>query len=170
MSGPPVACRWLPELAAGYLREFPECKPVQRGSVWGYLYERKEGRTSVGFFAGFLTARPRGAPRSSPTPLEPPACAIFAYVKPAGSPLHRKLIAQPGSLFRRSFELLTKYTTRRPRFEFSEKGPWALIRHAPLAGFPAGDREKYARNFFVETLALVVRSNLPAKLGSAPLR
>lgn len=170
MKRPPVACGWLPGLAASYLREFPECKPVESGGLWGYRYERTEGRARVGFFAGFLTARPRGAPRSSVTPLEPPECAIFAYVQPTGSPLHRGLIGREASLFRRSFELLTKYTARRPRFEFSEKGPWALIRHTPLAGFPAGDREKYARNFFVETLALVVRSNLPAKLGSAPLR
>lgn len=170
MKRPPVSCAWLPELAAGYLREFPECKLVESGGLWGYLYERKKGRTSVGFFAGFLTARPRGAPRASPTPLQPPECAIFAYVQPAGSRLHRRLVGREASLFRRSFELLTKYTARRPRFEFSEKGPWALIRHTPLAGFPPGDCEKYARNFFVETLAVVVRSNLPGKLGTAPLR
>lgn len=94
---------------------------------------------------------------------------MFAYVRRPGSPLHRRLVRQPGSPFRRAYELLTKYTNRRPRFEFHERDWRALVRHAPLAAFPAGEEEKYARNFFMETLALLVRSGLPEKLASLPV-
>lgn len=81
-------------------------------------------------------------------------------------PLHRKLVRQAGCPFRCAYELLTKYTSRRPRFEFDESDWRALVRHTPLAAFPAGEEEKYARNFFMETLALLVRSGLPEKLAS----
>lgn len=91
---------------------------------------------------------------------------MFAYARPSRSALHNKLVRDAGSPFRRAYELLTKYTNRRPRFEFHEKDWRALVRHVPLAAFPAGEEEKYARNFFMETLALFVRSGLTEKLAS----
>ena len=95
---------------------------------------------------------------------------MFAYMGPPRSALHRKLVRDAGSPIRRTYELLTKYTNRRPRFEFHEKDWRVLMRHVPLAAFPAGEEEKCARNFFMETLALVVRSGLPEKLASLPVR
>jgi hypothetical protein len=160
---PPIACPWLQELAAGYLRQHTTVYPQAGAGLWGYSFEREQGRRKIGFFAGFLTG---GAGKRVPASasLTRPECAVLAFAHPVGSALHRRLVREPGSLFRRSFELLTKYTNRRPRFEFHEKEVSALIRHLPLAAFPRRQREKYARNFFVETLALLVRSGLPSKL------
>lgn len=94
---------------------------------------------------------------------------MFAYVRPPRSALHRRLVRDAGSLLRRAYELLTKYTNRRPRFEFHETDWRVLVRHVPLAAFPEGEEEKYARNFFTETLALLLRSGLPEKLAVLPV-
>lgn len=164
MARPPIHCVWLRELAAGYLRAYASIHPQRRGGLWGYFFEPEGSRGERGFFAGFLTGRSRDARDSSFLRLQPPECAVFAFVSPATSPLHEHLVRRQGSLFRRSYELLTKYTARRPRFEFHERAGPALVRHAPLAEFPPRQREKYARSFFMEALALLVRSGLPDAL------
>jgi hypothetical protein len=158
----PISCPWLRELAAGYLRDYTAIRPGEGGGLWGYFYETDRSRAQAGFFAGFLTAQ------RSPFLLEPPECAVFAFARPVGSRLHRRLVCEPKSPFRRSFELLTKYTNRRPRFEFHETEWSALIRHQPLAAYPRQEWEKYARNFYMETLALLVRSGLPRQLLHPP--
>lgn len=157
------------DLAAGYLRQYETIRSEQRAGVWGYVYVRESGRRQVGFFVGFLTAASRKSSRPSRLELQVPECAVFALVRPARSRLHRRLVRESGSPFRRGFELLTKYTLRRPRFEFYEEDWRALIRHVPLAAFPVGEEEKYARNFFMESLALIVRSGLPERLFHVPL-
>lgn len=169
MVRPPISCPWLAELAAGYLREFGIPLPVRRKSLWGYEFARRRGGCKLGFFVGLLTP-PRGRAAAFPSSqARTPECGVFAFVRPVASRLHGRLVQREASLFRRSYELLTKYTNRRPRFEFHEESGAALIRHVPLAEFPARRRELYARNFFMETLALVVRSGLAAKLGRVRL-
>ncbi|MBI2956045.1 MAG: hypothetical protein HYY26_01910 [Acidobacteria bacterium] len=157
---PPVACSWLEGLAAGYLRDYRSISREERRGVWGFRFEAGGRPPQAGFFAGFAV----GTLGRLGLALTPPECLVFAYVRPAASPLHRRLVRPPGSLFRRSYDLLTKYTGRRPRFEFHEKGEVALLRHVPLALFPPQEQEKYARNFFIESLTLLVRSGLPAAL------
>ncbi len=151
-------CPWLEELAGGYLREYAVITAERRGGLWGFTLQGKKTRQGAGFFVGFLTSKRTGLS------LYPPECGVVAYVRPARSKLHQELVREPGSVFRRSYELLTKYTNRRPRFEFRENDWVALLRHQPLAAFPPDEEEKYARNFFMETLALLARSGLPAKL------
>lgn len=136
-------------------------KPLHERGLWGYQLESRGARGRYGFFVGFILAP--GRKPGTRQPPELPECAAFAYARPQ---LHRKLVRDAGSPFRRAYELLTKYTNRRPRFEFNEKDWRALVRRVPLAAFPAGDEEKYARNFFMETLALFVRSGLTEKLAS----
>ncbi len=147
------------ELAAGYLRGFTS-EPENEKSRWGYAFVPRRGQ-QAGIFVGFLTAASarRGEPK-----LEPPECAVFAFVRPAASPLHRQLVRGKQSLFRQTYERIIKYTARRPRWEFFERGELVLARHVPLAAFPLDELEKYARNFFIETLSLLVRSGLPAAL------
>jgi len=165
VSRPPIDCSWLEEVAAGYLRHFGRGRRDERGGLWGYNFARRRHRAQAGFFIGFLLELPRQAPKTTLPPLHPPECAVFAFVRPAGSALHREWVRAAGGPFRRAFQLVTKYTVRRPRFEFYERDWQALLRHAPLAAFPAGEEEKYARNFFMETLAILVRSGLPEKLA-----
>ncbi len=89
---------------------------------------------------------------------------MFAFGRPATSALHHKLVRGKQSLLRETFQRVVKYTPRRPRWEFFERGEVVLVRHVPLAAFPLDDQEKYARNFFIETLSLLVRSGLPVSL------
>lgn len=164
MPPPPIPCPWLPELAEGYLRAFSKVSPLRRAGLRGYSLESRQALRGVGFFVGFLTDKPSRPTGLASASLQPPECVVLAYVRPAGGRLHRRLVCRPTGLFRRSFELLTKYTARPPRFQF-QKSSWAsLTRHVPLSTFPSGEREKYARNFFEESLALIVRSGLPREL------
>ena len=167
MNSSPLECPWLRELAAGYLRGFKSF-PGQTKERWGFCFVLKGARQpapmqsgQAGIFVGFLTAAPRG--KEAPA-LNPPECVVGAFVRPARSALHKKLVAAKGSLFRLSYQRVAKYTARAPRWELRERAELALARHAPLAAFPADDAEKYARNFFIESLALLVRSGLPAAL------
>jgi hypothetical protein len=167
MPRPPIACPWLPELAEGYLRAYSRVSPLRRAGLWGFSVESQAAPRGAGFFVGFLTGKVSRSAGLAPASLHLPECVVLAYVRPAGSSLHRRLVRRPKSLFRRGHELLTKYTARPPRFQFQETSWAVLARHAPLSAFPSREREKYARNFFKETLALLVRSGLPRRLLQA---
>ena len=91
-----------------------------------------------------------------------PECGVGAFARPE---LRRKLVGAKESVFRLSYGRVMKYTTRRPRWELRERAELALARHEPLEAFPADDVEKFARNFFIESLAVLVRSGLPAALS-----
>lgn len=160
----PIPCDWLPELTEGYLRAYTRVTPERSDGLWGYRLESRDAYRGAGFLVGFVTGRTRGTAALAAKTLELPACVVCAYVRPASSPLHRKLVRRPESPFRFAFQRLTKYTARRPRFELREKAWSALSRCQPLSAFPPGEEEKYARNYFTETLVLVVRSGLPRDL------
>ncbi len=160
-SRPPVACAWLRQLAAGYLLGPWKLSSHHKNGLWGYTFERRQGRARVGFFVGFLTGKARVL---AWTQASPPECLVFAFAHPVSSPLHQQLVEQEGSVFRRAYELLTKYTVRRPRFVFDPQQRAAIARHVPLAQFPPRERAKYARNFFIESLTILVRTRLPAIL------
>jgi hypothetical protein len=151
-------------LAEGYLRAFSKVSPLRRAGLRGYSLESRQAPRGVGFFVGFLTGKPSKTTGLASASLQLPECVVLAYVRPAGRSIHRRLVSRPTSLFRRSFELLTKYTARPPRFQFQENSSAVLARHIPLSTFPSGEQEKYARNFFRESLALIVRSGLPREL------
>jgi hypothetical protein len=160
---------WLRELAAGYLRGF-KCSPEQTEERWGYCFVPKRALQQAppkvgqaGIFVGFLTAAPRGTKDSGLT-LHLPECVAGAFVRPVRSALHKKLVGRNRGLFRVSHQRIAKYTPRAPRWELRERVELALARHVPLAALPEDDAEKYARNFFIESLALLVRSGLPAAL------
>jgi hypothetical protein len=171
----------LRELAAGYLRGF-ESFPEQTEERWGYCFVLKGARQQAptssgqaGIFVGFLTPAPRKRGKDEGASYDLPECVVAGFVrpfgpsrgaqgKPARSALHRKLVGTKASLFRITHQRVAKYTPRAPRWELRERAELALMRRAPLAAFPAQDVEKYARNFFIESLALLVRSGLPAAL------
>jgi hypothetical protein len=161
MPRPPIACPWLPELAEGYLRPYSRVLPLRRAGLWGFSLESQEGPRGAGFFVGFLTGKVSRSAGFAPASLHPPECIVLAYARPAGSGLHRRLVRRPKSLFRRGHELLAN------RFQFQETSWAVLARHVPLSAFPPREQEKYARNFFKETLALLVRSGLPRRLLQA---
>ncbi|MFQ5724294.1 MAG: hypothetical protein ACE5G6_07345 [Terriglobia bacterium] len=159
----------MEELSAGYLPQF-RVAPERRRALWGYSFRRAGENDRAGIFVGFLLREPNWARGPFAPAFNPPECAVFAFVEPAEGKLHQRWVRAPGSLFRCRYELLTKYTARPPRWEFREAQGPALARRVALAAFPRRERAKYARNFFMESLALLLRSGLPGKLAEAVSR
>jgi len=165
---------WIPALATPYLAGFA-ARREPHGALRGCWFSRSASRQRnqssprlasrgrLGFFVGFLS-RPEGIRLLK---LEPPECLIFAFVLPVGGSLHRRLVREPESLLRWTFEYIRWLTHRPPRFEFYERELPALVRHCPMREWPDDRREHYARNYFVETLALLVRSGLVRRFREA---
>lgn len=162
---PPLACSWLRPLAEGYLGPFEVRRRTSTG-LWGHFFERRVSRIRTGIFVGFLTGRSRLFRHLN---AQPPECVVAAFVQPPSSSAHDRLVRRSGSLFRQSYGLLDRYTPTRPRFEFREEAAAAIARHVPLTSFPGRLRARYARNFFIETLALLVRTRLPDYLRAERL-
>jgi hypothetical protein len=158
------AVEWIREVARPYLKGL--APSLERGSALrGYRFACPAGRGGkerLGVFAGFLL-KSDGYEYLKP---EPPECLVFAYVDPAGGPLHERLVREPESLFRKTHGFIAWLTHRPPRFQFSETGAAALVRHLPLENWPEGRHGHYARNFYIETLAWLVRSGLVQRLAA----
>jgi hypothetical protein len=120
----------------------------------------------IGFFVGYLI----DSAEFAFLPCAAPECAVFAFVQPARSAVHRRLIQCDDALVRRTFTYIRWLTHRPPRFQFFERELPALIRHRPLSDFPAERHEHFSRNFFIETLAWLVRSGLVRKLSEEAAR
>jgi hypothetical protein len=170
--------RWIRDLAKPYLRGL---KPVaERGGAldgWWFLraapgapatpagLPSARRRPAMGIFVGFLNDE-SGFEYLSPTP---PECLAFAFVHPVGGPLHRRMIAGAGAPLRETFTYIRWLTHRPPRFQFFDSELAAMVRHATLREWPEERREHLARNFFIETLAWLVRSGLVRRLAAEPL-
>ncbi len=152
---------WIRPLAVPYLRGF-RARAQRRGSLRGYWFEapRARGGARRGFFVGYLIA----ADDFGFLDPQPPECLVFAYVAPAGSTLHRRLVRAPQSLLRKTFAYIRCLTHRPPRFAFFEEHLPALIRHRSMRDWPEEKNEHFSRNFFIETCAWLVRSGLVRKL------
>lgn len=96
--------------------------------------------------------------------LAPPEAAVFVYFGAVGSFLHGEIVAREGSLLRKTAEYIGWLTHRPPRFVFFDDREIVLARHTSMKAWPAGKHAHFSRNFFIETLAWLVRSGLVAKL------
>lgn len=163
---------WIRALAQPYLRGYRARAAAPGEGVQGWWFlapagagKRNAGRSGaaprIGFFAGYLT----DAARFAFLPCRAPECGVFAFVEPHDSSAHRRLVQREDALLRRTFTYIRWLTHRPPRFQFFESELPALVRHRPLSDFPAGRHEHFARNFFIETLAWLVRSGLVRKLA-----
>jgi hypothetical protein len=65
---------------------------------------------------------------------------------------------------RKTFEYIRWLTHRPPRFAFEEEAYAAMTRHTSMRDWPQGKYEHFSRNFFIESLAWLVRSGLVRKL------
>jgi len=133
--------------------------PPARGSARD---ARRSPRVSAGFFAGFV-ADSSGLAFLNP---QPPECVVFCFVEPVGSTFHRRLVEEPESLVRRTAEYIRWLTHRPPRFEFFAGEPAALVRHTSMREWPRSKHQHLSRNFFIETLAWLVRSALVRRLAA----
>ncbi len=163
---------WIRALAQPYLRGY---RPVseKRGSLRGYWFlhprsnqpKRAASSPAAGFFVGYLVA----ANDQEYVNPAPPECLVFAFVEPPGKALHRRLVATSDSLLRKTAAYIRWLTHRPPRFAFFEDERTALVRHQSMREWPREKCEHFSRNFFIETLAWLVRSGLVRKLLADPL-
>lgn len=166
---------WIRPLAEPYLRGYDAV--VQRsGSLRGYWFispvgkRRREPRghkasspgpvAGRGFFVGYLVC---GDGFSFLAP-EPPECLVFAFVAPVGGKLHSRLVRQPGGSVRKMVEYIRWLTHRPPRFALFDDRLPAVVRHQSMRGWPRAAYRHLSRNFFIETLAWLVRSGVVRKL------
>lgn len=167
---------WIRALATPYLQGYKPVR-VSDGSLDGFWFCTPPQRTSVrlvrsksgmppsrgqssGFFVGYIES----ADAFSFLSLEPPECAVFVWVHPVAGTLHRRLVRPKGSLLRSTFEYIRWLTHRPPRFVFHDSELPAMARHQSMRGWPVPKRKHFSRNFFIETLAWLVRSGLVRKL------
>lgn len=121
-------------------------------------------KPEAGFFVGYIV-REGALAELEPVP---PECIAGAFIAPVGGALHRQLVGAPDSLFRGIFTYIGWLTHRRPRFVFCEEGQLTLVRHASMREWPAAKHHHLSRNFFIETLAWLVRSGLVKRLLALP--
>jgi hypothetical protein len=176
-----LARPWVRTLAAPYLRGYRSASQ-RTGSLRGFWFvhpssvlakaakKRVAGdfafESAVGFFVGYLVAE-EGFQSLKPAP---PECLVFAFAAPVGGDLHRTLVTERGSLVRRTFDYIRLLTHRPPRFVFQENQIAAMLRHHSMRDWSPHDCDHLSRNFFIETLAWLVRSALVRKfLEESPL-
>ena len=135
----------------------------RRGALRGYRFLARRGAgvgMRCGFFVGYLLRDTQFEflqPRS-------PECIVFAFLEPVGGASYRRLVVAEGSLLRRTAEYIRWLTHRPPRFACFADQSVVLVRHFPMRGWPDDKQEHYSRNFYIETLAWLVRSGLVRKL------
>lgn len=179
MRGAPVAIDWIRPLATPYLRGY-RAYPQRRGSLRGFWFAHpvarepartpvavkaaKSGKpskeTALGFFVGYLE-EPAGYEYLRP---QLPECLVFAFVDPAAGAAYRRLVTEQGSLLRKTFEYIRWLTHRPPRFEFYEGQVAVMVRRQSMREWPVEKYEHLSRNFFIETLAWLVRSAVIRRL------
>ncbi|HXZ13972.1 MAG TPA: hypothetical protein VEG64_16425 [Candidatus Sulfotelmatobacter sp.] len=95
---------------------------------------------------------------------QPPKCLAFVFLSPPGGPLHIRLVQENGSLIRKTFDYIRLLTHRPPRFAFQDAELAAMTRHQSMRESPMEKYEHFSRNFFIESLAWLVRSGIVRKL------
>jgi hypothetical protein len=153
---------WIRTLAAPYLRGYRAVPETHQG-LRGYRFLAPGANASGarrGFFVGYLLVT---ASHAFLQP-QPPECLVFAFVEPVGSATYRRLVSAEGSLLRRTAEYIGWLTHRPPRFALFENRDTVLTRHFSMREWPPEKYQHYAGNFFIETLAWLVRSGLVRKL------
>jgi hypothetical protein len=155
---------WIRTLAAPYLQGYRAVLET-RGGLRGYRFLAPGAsgtRARRGFFVGHLID-PADHQFLRP---QPPECIVFAFIEPVSSASYRHLVTEEGSLLRRTAEYIGWLTHRPPRFALFESRDAVLIRHFSMQGWPPEKHQHYSGNFFIETLAWLVRSGLVRKLIS----
>ena len=157
----PPNTAWIRRLAEPYLRGYRP-RAQSRGPLRGYWFLAPRANSQTGFFVGFLV-NARGF--SFLMPLVP-ECLIFSFVRPVGCAAHLRLVARRGALLPKTFEYIRWLTHRPPRFEFHERQLTAMVRNTSMSDWPSRKQAHLSRNFFIETLAWLVRSGLVRKLSA----
>jgi hypothetical protein len=173
-------CEWIRALAEPYLRGY-EPRRERGASLEGYRFfapgsaalrrgirsaSAARPSAAAGFFVGYLV----GDRAFSFLRAACPECLVFCFIEPAGGELHRRLVRDPASLLPSTAKYIGWLTHRPPRFEFFADEAVVLVRHTSMRAWPREKYRHFSNNFFIETLAWLVRSalvrRLPAELES----
>lgn len=165
---------WIAALAEPYLRGYrvhPSVDEALRG-YWFDVPRNAEGEAvkkndnehpaPCGFFVGYLQSGKQYEYLNA----QVPECLVFAwFAEPRGTD-HARLVEAPESLLRKTHTYIGWLTHRPPRFALYTDQFVTLVRHRPMLDWPQEKHEHYSRNFFIETLAWLVRSGVVKKLKS----
>ena len=157
-----IEINWIQALAAPYLQGYRPLR-VSSKALCGYRFTAPGAhgeKSKAGFFVGYIL-KPGNLGFLD---IDCPECTVFAFVGPVSSAFHREMVTEQGSLLRKTAEYIGWLTHRPPRFVFFEDKEIALARHFSMTAWPKAKHQHYSRNFFIETLAWLVRSGLVAKL------
>jgi len=155
---------WIRELAAPYLRGY-RARAARGTGLRGYWFLAPGARGEAGFFVGYREAG--GADDFPQLPGDSPHSLVFVFVEPK-TLRHRHLVRPRDSLLRKTNEYIRWLTHRPPRLVFSEDALPTLLRAQSMTAWPRAKWEHLSRNFFIETLAWMVRSGLVRKLPTKP--
>lgn len=150
---------WVKDLAAPYLRGYKPTAVTDnglRGFSFSVKSKNKKAPGTLGFFVGFLTD-PAEFAYLKPVP---PECLIYAFIDPIGKPLHHSQVLDEEGTLRWTFGYIGWLTHRPPRFKLFDDQATAMVRHFSMRDWPREKYEHFSKNFFIETLAWLVRSGL----------
>lgn len=167
--------QWIADLAEPYLRGYNARESVEE-ALPGYWFDvprsggeeesenrgHEKGQALCGFFVGYMAIGKQFEYLNA----DVPECLVFAWFAEPGGPEHTRLVADPASLLRKTHTYIGWLTHRLPRFALYTDQFITLVRHRTMRDWPEEKREHYSRNFFIETLAWLVRSGLVRKLKS----
>jgi hypothetical protein len=181
-----IDAAWVRDLAKPYLRGY---RPVaaRENSLRGFWFlhpqssrvtTSRASTPAIRFFVGYLVREMDEKEEKNKKSEEdfaflkpaPPECLVFASIHPVGKELHRRLVSDSTSLVRKTAAYIRWLTHRPPHFVFLDNESIALVRHQSMRGWPREKYEHFSRNFFIETLAWLVRSALVRRLLAEPLR
>ncbi len=114
---------------------------VSRSDFTGYVFSRVRGRAVAGFAYGFALREGR-----LPGIRQPPEAAVYVFVRPVGSGLHRDLVAGARSPVRR---LVAEGRSLGYPFEFTPESEIAAIRHRSFGRIPPELFVLAAADFFM---------------------
>ena len=153
-SEPPTEDDQAAEIAATFRRiqrplrwpmeNFARTTITNRGFV-GYRFSRVLGRASTGFCFGFVLRN--GA---VPGVREPPEVVAYAFARPVGTALHRRLTARPDSPAR---QLVASARRMGFPFEFFPRDETVAVRHRSMARVPPEIFVLVASDFFMLSYA-----------------
>ncbi len=103
-------------------------RKVSSPTFVGYRFSRVSRSASAGFAYGFAMARDETIGIRAP-----PEAVIYAFVRPVGSALYRKLVGSPGSAVRR---LVSSGRSLAYPFELHLGRELAAVRHRSFARLP----------------------------------
>ena len=175
---------WIAELAEPYLRGYTPA--AEKGSgLEGYWFAAPSDKSAGASFRK-ESARKKASSRSSSErrpsffvgyllraeeytylTAEAPECLVFVTLGEPGNPLHKQLVQPADGLLRKTYTYIGYLTHRPPRFAFFEDEPITMVRHRTMCDWPPEKHTHFSRNFFIETLAWLVRSGLVRKLAEA---